>query len=233
MLSLGYIIPAHNAELSLVSTIATLRERLVSIADSEIIIVENGSTDRTLEIALSLVDPTSSPVIAVIETSKGLGNALREGVCRSTATTVVCTAADLPFGFSDLNAFLRLDKPPAVVIGSKAHPQSFVTRPPLRRLMSWVLRLCRRLILDSRVRDTQGTFLMDGNIGRRLFAASVETGFLVTTEVAVLAEREGILIQEVPVELRRQDNPSTVHPIRDGLDMLRGLFRIRRRLKRL
>src|SRR5439155_13025857 len=90
------------------------------------------------------------------ETSaKGLGNALRRGMEVANAQRIMLTAADLPFGFSDLDEALALDPFPDVVVGSKAHPKSSVHVPLQRRVMSRGLWALRRLMFGLDIGDSQ------------------------------------------------------------------------------
>ena len=72
-----------------------------------------------------------------------MGYALRRGLEMAAGDVVVLTAADLPFGFTDLDAYLACSPRPAIAIGSKAHPQSRTRVPLQRRLMSESFRVLR------------------------------------------------------------------------------------------
>ena len=162
-----------------------------------------------------------------------MGNALRAGLTRSRGTYVLLTADDLPFGFDDLDAADRMGAQgmalPRILIGSKANPESVVERGAMRALLTWGFARMRRAILGMRTGDPQGTILIEGELGRRLVRQTTEAGFLFTTELVYLAEREGIRPVEVPVRL---DQTHRAHrsrvSARDVLNMGLGLIRVRR-----
>ena len=160
-----------------------------------------------------------------------MGNAYRAGIAASRGARVVLTADDLPFGFDDLEAAERVD-PAAhpVVIGSKAHRDSEVDRGFVRAVLTRGFRVLRRVVLGMRTGDPQGTFVLAGDWARRIAPRLTEPGYLVTTELCYLAERQGAQPLEVPVRLSPQhrDHRSRI-TVRDVWHMAVGLLAIRRR----
>ena len=204
-IDLSAVIPAYNSAGLIEATVARLVDRLAD-RSAEIIVVENGSTDDTLDRSRRLEDKhrSASVTVCVIQSEKGMGNALRAGILASRGDWVLLTADDLPFGFDDLDAADRLateGRQPELIIGSKAHPDSHVGRGPTRGLLTGGFGILRRIILGSRVGDSQGTLLLAGELARRLAPELGEPGFLLSTEIIHLAERDGIAPVEVPVTL--------------------------------
>jgi hypothetical protein len=87
--------------------------------------------------------------------------------------------------------------------------------------------------LKTRVGDSQGSFLIEGELARKLFQLSSEPGFLAQTEIVALAELAGIVIIEVPVRMEDKQALSSVRPIHTSLRMLYGLIRLRSRYPKL
>jgi glycosyltransferase involved in cell wall biosynthesis len=225
---LSVVIPAHNSEAVIRRTMSRWRERLAD-TDSEIVIVENGSTDSTLAVAREFADPSGSPRIAIIQSEKGMGNALRAGIAFSSGARILLSADDLPFGFDDLDQADLISGVPDLVIGSKAHANSQVERSPFRRLSTFGYRSMRRLVLGSRVGDSQGTILANGAWLRMWAPRFDDGGFLFTTQLCWAAELQSKSIVEVPVRLSGEHAPkgSTVRPS-DVWRMGSGLLRLRR-----
>ncbi len=234
-MELSVVIPAHNSGLVLETTVAAFATRLAGRA-AEIIVVENGSTDDTAVIGKRLERDWDDPSVElrVLTSGKGMGNALKAGVAQSRGEYVLLTADDLPFGFDDLDgADAVLDRTgsmPVLLIGSKAHAQSEVDRGILRGVMTFGFTTLRGLVLGTRTRDPQGTFLVEGSFLRSLCASLVEPGFLFTTELDYAAELAGIRPLELPVKLSEshREQPSRV-AVADVLAMARGLLVLRRR----
>lgn len=223
--------PAHNSELVLTSTLTALAARLRG-SGAEVIVVENGSTDDTWALLQVSRERWSAEGVSlvVVASERGLGNALRAGTAASTGDFVLWTADDLPFGFSDLDAWLRLDAAPLVAVGSKGHPASSVNRALQRRVLTRLFTLARRLVLDMRTRDPQGTVFLGGDWARCLASGLRETGYLITTEAVLAGELAGLHPVEIPVTLSASagDHPTRVR-VTDIADMAAGLFRLRRR----
>jgi hypothetical protein len=230
--ALSYVVPAHNSTGAIEPTLRALAGRLAG-RDAEVIVVENGSIDGTGALLERIERTWAHPGVSfrVLRSARGMGNAYRAGIAASRGARVVLTADDLPFGFDDLEAAERVD-PAAhpVVIGSKGHRDSDADRGLLRAALSWGFRVLRRLVLGTRTLDPQGTFVLAGDWARRTGPRLTEPGYLVTTELCYLAERQGVQPLEVPVRLSPQhrDHRSRV-TVRDVGQMAVGLLRIRRR----
>jgi dolichyl-phosphate beta-glucosyltransferase len=228
---LSYVIPAHNSSQVIEDTIESLAKRLADVP-AEIIVVENGSSDSTVEILKRIADGWTgpNPTLKVISSAKGMGNALRKGIGASSGKVVVLTADDLPFGFDDLDAVQSIDMTQKIVaIGSKAHPDSEITRSAMRAILSFGYRTLLRLTLGVRTGDPQGTFIVDGQWVRSVAPGLVEQGYLLTTEIAWAAELMRIRPVEVPVRLREARHATRISPVADSLQMARGLVAMRRR----
>jgi uncharacterized protein (TIRG00374 family) len=233
--ALSVVIPAHNCGALIDDTVHRLTNRLGNRL-SEIIVVENGSIDDTWRHCLDLQAAWNHPTacLIVLQSPRGMGNALRAGTLASRGRSVLLTADDLPFGFDDIDAADHLlaetGELPAIIIGSKAHPDSVVNRGFTRDLLTAGFAVMRRLVLGMRTGDPQGTILMDGDLARTFAEQAAEPGFLYSTELVHLAEAEGIRPTEVAVSLR---SDHATHPSRVSLAdvwaMAIGLFRLRSR----
>lgn len=226
--ALSVVIPMHNSSSVVEETVLAWLGR-TSDSITEVIIVENGSRDDTWQRVNELAIDSETVRFVLLQSEKGMGNALRAGIAASTGERVLLSADDLPFGFDDVDAAAQMTRIPPIVIGSKAHPDSVVERGFARGLFTWGYRFLRFVVLGSRVGDTQGTILADGDWLRGLAPYLDEGGFLFTTQLIVFAEDEGLEILEVPVRLRRTHAPeeSTVR-ISDIIEMGNGLARLKR-----
>ena len=230
--TMTYVIAAYNEATSLPDSIPRIVQRLRELPGSEVVIVENGSTDATGAVAAGLAQTYGAgPVIVRHETSaKGLGNALRRGLEVAQADRVMLTAADLPFGFSDLDAALALNPIPGVVAGSKAHPESKVNVTFQRRVMSRGLWVLRRVMFGLDIGDSQGSVNIERTLGQSLLPDLATTGYFISTEVVVLAAKAGATVVEVPVDYSAPRTDSKVNPVRDSLDVVREMWALRSRI---
>lgn len=229
----SYLVPIYNEERALPDTARAIVDRLAALPGSELIMVENGSTDSSPELVEKLAVELAGPdvVVRAAHSAKGYGNAMRHGIDLALGDMLIITAADLPFGFSDLDAALALEPMPELMIGSKAHPDSRVAASLKRRAMSQAFRLLRRAVIGLRVGDSQGTILIDRALARRVRPHLVAGDFFFSTELIAMAEALGATAVEIPIDYSSPRQGSTVRPVEDGLKMARALVDLRRRLR--
>lgn len=228
----SYVLPVHNQERVIEESVALLQRRLCDWPGSEILLIENGSTDGSAAICdrVARAQGAAAVPVRVARSAQGMGLALRCGIERSQGDVLVLTAADMPFGFSDLDAYLACATRPAVAVGSKAHERSRTRIPLQRRVMSEAFRLLRWAVLGLRVRDSQGTILIDAQLARAMVPRLRCADYLISTEIVSWAIRMGHAPVELPVTYSASGG-STVSPIRDSVRMARGLFALRSRLR--
>ncbi len=221
---LSVVIPVYNGERILAATMARLSGYLTS-GTSEIIIVENGSSDNTLEVALKHAVDTPNVTFQVLQSQKGMGNAYRRGIEASSGRRVLLTADDLPFGTDDLDEDKKLETKPHIVIGSKAHKDSITERSVIRGITTFGFKTLRQVILGSKIGDSQGTLIVDGDWLRSMVDRFDDPpGFLFSTQVVYAAEKQGFRIVEVPpVTLAPDDEPGeTTIRTADVVKMFKG-----------
>jgi dolichyl-phosphate beta-glucosyltransferase len=228
--AVSYVVPVHNQVADLRRTVRLLVERLWHLPGSEVILVENGSTDGSGPLCLSLAAMFDGDDVAVRVTTsaKGLGFAWRRGIAIARGETLVLTAADLPFGFTDLDGYLGMSPRPLLVMGSKTHPGSQVETSLARRTLSEGFGLLRAGLLGVNI-DTQGTVIMGRSLAMALLPRLRSGDFLIGAEINCWAIREGVTPVEIPV-VYAASGRSTVSPLRDSGKMAIGMFALRRRL---
>ena len=218
--SLTVFFPCYNEEEN-VEALAVEVDRVVGeIADDyEVIIVDDGSTDRTGGIADRIA--RERPHVRVIHHPRnlGYGTALRTGFAGARKELVLYTDGDCQFDIRDLRKLLPLMREGVdLVVGYRENRQD----RPLRKIVSRVYNAIIRLIFGLRVRDIDCAF----KLFRRSVFDKVEIRserFLVDTEILVQAKRAGLTIVETPVtHLPRTRGASSVSP-RDVFRTLREL----------
>lgn len=232
MPALTVVIPAHDSGVQLRESLQILARELPGM-DLEVVIVENGSSDGTWQEAQDLAAAGFPFPVTACQSPVGIGAAYHEGTLRASGERVLLTADDLPFGVSDVLAWQGIGSPDGMTLGSKGHPGSSVPRSVTRDLMSSGFRLLRWLILGMRVRDCQGTVLVERDWLVAQLPRLREKGYLASTEIVQAALEDGLPVREVPVTLtERHGTLGTRIRVRDVVDMGVGLFRIRRGLRR-
>ncbi|RDG30383.1 dolichyl-phosphate beta-glucosyltransferase, partial [Streptomyces corynorhini] len=234
-LGLTVVVPAYNEEHRLRPTLDAVVAHLRADQDRwgrwELIVVDDGSTDRTAAIAAEAA--AAEPRIRVLagHGNHGKGHALRQGVLASRGRRVLLTDADLATPIAELDrldAQLTADGGDGAAIGSRAHPDARIEVRQLA-LREWLGRLGNRLIqrvaVDG-INDTQCGFkLFEGDRARAAFADSRLDGWGIDVEILRFFRRSGRPVTEVPVRWSHQPG-SKVRPLDYGRVLLE-LVRLR------
>jgi glycosyltransferase involved in cell wall biosynthesis len=227
-LALSVVMPAHNeTELlgsSVHEVVAGLRSRSLQF---EVLVVENGSTDATLEIAKKL-DESIAEVVAYSLPDADYGRALRTGLAAARAEYVVNFDVDYyDLAFLD-DAVSRVGRAPApaIVVGSKRAPGARDTRPWSRRVLTWGFSTLLRVGFGLRVSDTHGMKVMHRSRVQALAQRCRFDGDLFDSELVIRAEREGLGVVEIPVACEER-RPSRTSVLRRALRTVGGLVRLR------
>ncbi|HRI72726.1 MAG TPA: glycosyltransferase family 2 protein, partial [Polyangium sp.] len=230
------VIPAMNEERRLPRTlrrvVAYLRDRPESW---EVIVVDDGSRDRTAEVVEELARELDEPRLSVLKLPKnqGKGGAQREGVAHSRGDRVLLMDADLATPIEELEPLWKaIDRGADIAIGSRALATSNITRPQSlpRVLLGSAGNLWIRFFAVSDIRDTQCGFkLFRGDLARKLFAVGRENRFAIDIELLCLAQRVFHAdIAEIGVRWEHQDLSSVRW--RDYVDVLARVARIGMRI---
>jgi dolichyl-phosphate beta-glucosyltransferase len=234
--ALSVVIPAFNEADRIGRYLAAVRDHLAAHypRDAEVLVVDDGSRDGTA----ALVGRAAAgwPELRLLRhpANRGKGAAVRTGVLASGGRRVLFADAD---GATPIGEEARLSRAIArgadVAAGSRALPGPGVTRDRngRRAVLGGAFAWAARRLVGVPVRDTQCGFKMfAGDVGRALFAAGRETGYLFDIELLALAARSGFRVTEVPVSWAEQPG-SKVRLVRDSLRMFGGLWRLRADLR--
>ncbi|SDK49811.1 dolichyl-phosphate beta-glucosyltransferase [Streptomyces indicus] len=224
-IELTVVVPAYNEQERLRPTLDAIAAHLGDTRTWELIVVDDGSSDRTRRIAHEAA--VAEPRIRVLpgDTNHGKGHALRRGVLASRGERVLITDADLAAPIGELE---RLDKAladgHAAAIGSRAASGARIEKHqhPVRETLGRAGNLLIRLLAVPGIRDTQCGFkLFDGERARAAFAASRLDGWAIDVEVLQFFRRHRLPVAEVPVRWSHQDGSKV--RARDYLSVLREL----------
>ena len=227
---LSIIIPAHNEANRLPGTLQRVFEFTKQQSyKSEIIVVENGSHDRTLEIALDFA--AKFPGLRILqETSRGKGLAVKRGMLSAQGDYRFMCDADLSMPIEEVNRFL----PPAVedfdiAIASREVAGAIrYEEPAYRHWGGRGINLIIRLLALPGIRDTQCGFKMfRGPIAEDLFSNQTLKNWSFDIELLMIARRRGYRILELPIPW--YFNPETkLNPLRDAMQMVLDILTIHR-----
>jgi glycosyltransferase involved in cell wall biosynthesis len=207
---LSVVLPAYNEEQSIASAVERSLEVLPGLAKVwEVIVVDDGSTDRTAEVVEGLMRE-HHPRLRLLRHSvnQGYGAALRTGFSRARYDFIFYTDADNQFDVGELASSLPMMQEHDVVVGFRVYRYD----PLMRVVASWVYNLLVRAMFRVRVRDVDCSF----KLFRRevLDKITIETeNFFVDTELVTKARKWNFRLAEKGVRhYPRTAGETTVQP---------------------
>lgn len=222
---LSFCIPVYNEEQIIVTKINEIQKGLTKILKNnkfEILVIENGSIDSTLE-QLKTIRENNVRVISLGK--KGHGLAMKNAILNSKAEYVLVTAIDLPFGFSDLEAMLKIANKFDLIFGSKAHPKSVIHSPLLRKISSTTYRFLLRMLFNVKISDTQGTVFLNRKAIKPLVKHCDAGNAFFSAQLAIFAQKHELKMTEVPVTMTKSVlRKSKYNIFKDGKIMLTSML---------
>lgn len=229
-MKLTIVIPALNEELAIASIIERCRAARAEItsrspvSDVEIIVVSDGSTDRTAEIARSFVDRFADVRLKVFERNRGYGAAIKAGFEAGSGELVGFLDADGtcdPVFFGELCRAL-VETGSSVAIGSRVHSQSRM--PRLRRFGNRMYALMLSTLSNRVVTDTaSGMRVIRRDALPQLYPLPDGLHFTPAMSARVLMDDE-LTIVERPMPYDERIGESKLHVLRDGVRFLRTIL---------
>ncbi len=203
------VIPVYNEEKILPSSLGDLQQRLRDTGHSyEIILAENGSRDRT--VAIGQEHAARHPDVSIFSYPEpNYGGALREGILRARGEFVVCEEIDiLDVDFHMCALELLRTRKADMVVGSKAMRGARDHRPFVRRFATRVYNRVLRLTLGFRGTDTHGIKAFRRSTMLPVLRECVIEKDVFASELVIRAERAGLRIVEIPVDIVEKRAPS-------------------------
>src|SRR5580704_5774952 len=211
---ISIVIPIYNEQAILHAAIVDLRERLKPLGWSyEHILAENGSKDRTIEIGHELAakysDPADGQVKIISMGEPNYGKALKQGILLARGEVVLCDEIDLCDTDFHKRAVDILETGEAdLVIGSKLAAGAADERPLIRHAASIAYSTLLKVMLGFRGTDTHGLKAFRRQALLDVVRACLVDKDVFASEFVIRADRAGIGIKEVPVQVMEKRPPS-------------------------
>lgn len=224
------VMPVFNGQSFIEASLLMVHQFLSSDLKGgiEIVVVNDGSTDRTDEIIRGL----SFDGLKIITSPRNYGkyHAIRLGMSNATGNTRVFMDADVPFAMSSVLEMVTIieNEKIHVVIGDRNLPGSKtnVHRDLIRRGGTWVFSCLVGYLITPGYFDTQcGLKGFRGDVARAVFPLIRDDGFSGDVELLYLCLRFNLRIRRLPVRLERSA-PTTVRPVRHAIEMLNRMVLI-------
>lgn len=227
------VIPAHNEEGRLYDTLVVygkeMRERFGD--NFEIVVVANGCSDGTVEVANAATAENPQIRVVEIEEAVGKGGAVLEGLRRADGASVAFADADGATAPESLMMLIEELSHSDVAIGSRRLPNSTITQPQTwsRRLLGSLFAKTAKLLFGMPYKDTQcGAKALRADAARQLCEVVSETRWTFDLDLLLCARRLGLEITERPVIWADREG-SRLRYASTTLEVLQALWIMKRR----
>lgn len=235
-LEMSLIMPCYNEGREIYKNVMKTIGMISQFVSSyEIICVNDGSEDNTLEELRRAESADNHVKVATYEHNKGKGNALVYGTSLSSGEYVAFIDSDLELSPKHLSNFLEIMKAANadIVIGSKMHRDSQINYPLHRRVMSLTYYIFLKVLFRLNVKDTQtGLKLFKGPVVKEIMPLLLVKKFAYDIELLAVANNRGYKIVDAPItlEFSRGNHMGRIR-LKDIFYMLRDTLAIFYRLK--
>jgi glycosyltransferase involved in cell wall biosynthesis len=215
---LSIIIPSFNEEKTIKGVISDIKQTMRKVKIKyEIIVVNDGSTDRTAAFA------SSSGARVISQPNRGYGATLKLGIKNAKYEWVLITDADGTYPAKEIPHMLRERGSYDLIVGSRTGKN--VNIPALRKPGKWVLSKLANYL--------SGFDIPDLNSGMRLFRKNdtlkyfniLPSGFSFTTTQTLSYLCSGQLVKYIPIDYLARKGKSKIRPFRDGMNFVMLIIR--------
>lgn len=228
-IGLSFVVPTYNEEDSIEDTLVTLDEVVQNTKLSyEIIVVNDGSIDKTLPKAITYASRNGHVKIVSYSSNEGKGYAIKEGFTKANGEVVVFTDSDMDIDLESVSTYIDALRTGDLVIASKWHPQSVVEMPLVRRLLSHGFNVLVRLLTGVPWRDTQaGLKAIRKSALLDVFQRLAVKRYAFDVELLAVANLYGLKVVEMPVRLKMGASFRLKEMWRMLVDLLGITYRLR------
>lgn len=221
--------PAYNEEKNITKTVRDAEKVLEQVSENyEIIVVDDGSSDKTSEVVENLSKENQKIKLVKHEVNKGYGMAIRTGFKSCKYEWIVFTDSDGQFDFSEFPNFINEQRrTQADLVVGYYHKRKV---PFFRKMNSFFWQLLIRALLDLKVRDIDCgfKFIRKKVIDEMILTA--ERGAFISTEFLTKAKEKGHKIVEIPItHYPRMEGQATGANLGVILSSFRDLYKIKKR----
>jgi len=226
-ISLTIIIPALNEEENIVDTVEGILPYAKKFFPKfEIILINDGSTDRTADLMNELAKKYKEEIFVINhEINRGISFSYREGIARASMDKITMLPSDHEIDSSTYEVFFQIANQVDVVVGNRMNQIS--ARPKHRAFISFLYNFLMKLLFGLQFKDLHGAIIYPLKDLKALNLSS--EGFLCQLEILVLMNRSNLSFVEVPIKLRTANKREKSRSL--SLNTLLNVIRTTLRLK--
>jgi dolichyl-phosphate beta-glucosyltransferase len=225
------IIPAYNESVRIGATLKSILDYSSKHNwDAEVLVVNDGSTDNTVEVVQSFAK--NNPALRLIQNpgNRGKGFSVRNGMLHATGKVRLFSDADLSSPIEEApKLFAAIAEGNDIAIGSRwLKPELQAQRQPLmRRIFSRMFNLTLRIVLRLKFKDTQCGFkAFTREAAEKIFPLQMIERWGFDPELLYLGRHFGFKAAEIPVVWSHREG-TRIRPLRDGIRMVGEVFLVR------
>jgi glycosyltransferase involved in cell wall biosynthesis len=200
---ISVVIPVHNQEMEISSLLIKIKEILNSTMQSyEIVVVNDGSYDNTLNVLQKEELLDSCVKIISYTPNRGKGHAVKTGVMQACGNIIIFVDGDFDISHGKIKEYIEELRNCDLVIASKRHPLSKVNAPTSRIFLSRIFNMLVRLFVGIKIKDTQsGLKAGNGAALRMIFGVMLVKRYAFDVELLAIATAMHLNIRELPIEI--------------------------------
>jgi glycosyltransferase involved in cell wall biosynthesis len=231
---LTIVLPCYNESAGIVRSLTALRTWFPP--DTQILVIDDGSTDRTADLVRQHAESQGDDRIQVHvqPANRGKGASIRVAIGQAAGEHVVLVDADLAFGRDSMARVMRGLQEGDIAIGNRRHDDSHYSVPVRlfgflyrRHLVGLTFNAMVRTAFGLPYRDTQcGLKAFRRDALERLGPSLTIDGFAIDVEVLLVAQALGLRVIQVPVTVTYESAASSVRLIRSAAAMSTDLLRM-------
>ena len=226
-MKLSIVVPCYNEAKDILNKSNIILEKMTSLPiESELILVNDGSKDKTAEV----MELVKGAIHEGYDINRGKGGAVKHGIEVSTGDYVLFMDADLSTDLSAIDTLIPLMGEYDLIIGSRHHKDSVipVKQPLSRRFIGWCCRHIVNMHFHFHYSDTQCGFkAIKREVAKDIASKQQINGFAFDVEYLYIAKLNNHSIKEIPV-IWRDDRGSTVSPVKSSIKFFKDIFKIKR-----
>jgi glycosyltransferase involved in cell wall biosynthesis len=214
------LVPVYNEDEGILDTLEALKQVVRAAAPSaEIIVIDDGSTDRTAE----LLAGCEGVRVVTHDANRGYGAALKTGIRHARNSLIVITDADGTYPNERIPELVELAAGAEMVVGARTSEN--VEYPALRRIPKWFLKRFAEWLVRCEIPDINSGLRVFRKDAAAHFIAYLPDTFSFTTTITIAMLTNGYRVHYEPIDYRRRVGKSKIKPVRDTLRIAQLILR--------
>jgi len=213
------LVPAYNEENSIRQTVDAIRAAMSQVGPYEIIVINDGSKDKTSEIAKTL-----GVTLLEHEVNRGYGAALKNGMQHARHDLIMITDADGTYPLEEIPRLIEAARTCDMAVGARTG--KIVHIPWMRRPGKWIITKLSEYLSGRKIPDLNSGFRIFKKDVAMRFLTLYPDGFSFTTTITLAMLTNGYSVKFLPINYMKRVGKSSIHPVRDFTNFTILIIRI-------